>query len=245
MLLILSLPWLRRLSYELFLRTHQAFAIAGAAAIWRHLVLRKVASQIFFIVAAGALGIFFFLEVFIGMFRNLSFHHSKSEVDIIRTDDQIKIVLLPPKIWEVRPGQYLNLVIPGLGLSTLFQSHPLMIAWWRNDIPALFFLVDPQSGFTRKLLSIAHSPRSDELGQPVSLSTDYRLAFFSGPHGQSISIENYGSVLLLATGIGIAAQLPYLKTLISNYNNGTACTRRALVVWQLNDWSRPIDPDLI
>ena len=41
-----------------------------------------------------------------------------------------------------------------------------------------------------------------------------RIAFFSRPHYLGAPISNYGKVLIVATGFGIAAQLPFLKELI-------------------------------
>ena len=39
---------------------------------------------------------------------------------------------------------------------------------------------------------------------------------------------------MVATGIGIAAQLPYLKELIKGFNNCETRTRRIHLVWQLD-----------
>jgi NAD(P)H-flavin reductase len=60
-----------------------------------------------------------------------------------------------------------------------------------------------------------------------------RLALFSGPHGISTPVCAYESVIMIATGFGIAAQLPYVKQLILGYNNCKARTRRVHLVWQL------------
>jgi hypothetical protein len=37
---------------------------------------------------------------------------------------------------------------------------------------------------------------------------------FSGPHGTDVSMDKYKSVLMAASGFGIAAVLPHLKKLI-------------------------------
>jgi len=34
-----------------------------------------------------------------------------------------------------------------------------------------------------------------------------------------MNLDNYNSVIMVAMGLGIAAQLPYLKKLIKDYNN--------------------------
>ena len=65
--------------------------------------------------------------------------------------------------------------------------------------------------------------------------SDFRLALFSGPHGAGVSAGDYGKVLMVATGFGIAAQLPYLKELVSGFNDYRIRTREIRLVWQLQD----------
>ncbi len=44
--------------------------------------------------------------------------------------------------------------------------------------------------------------------------SDLCIAFFSGPHASNLPIGDYRKVLMVVTGFGIAAQLPFLKELI-------------------------------
>ena len=44
---------------------------------------------------------------------------------------------------------------------------------------------------------------------------------FSGPHGTDVSMDEYESVLIVASGFGIAALLSHLKKLIYGYNPRT------------------------
>lgn len=60
-----------------------------------------------------------------------------------------------------------------------------------------------------------------------------RLALFSGPHGVSIPVGENETILMVGTGFGIAAQLPYLRKLIHGYNTCKARRRRGHLVWQL------------
>ncbi|CAG8974984.1 hypothetical protein HYALB_00011168 [Hymenoscyphus albidus] len=41
---------------------------------------------------------------------------------------------------------------------------------------------------------------------------------FSGPYGKSVPMEDCENILMVASGFGIAAHLPYLKQLIHGYN---------------------------
>jgi NAD(P)H-flavin reductase len=63
---------------------------------------------------------------------------------------------------------------------------------------------------------------------------------FSGPHGQSIAMEKYETVLMVASGFGIAAQLPYLKRLIHGYNSREVFARRIHLVWQIEDKGKTV-----
>jgi len=58
-------------------------------------------------------------------------------------------------------------------------------------------------------------------------------AWLSGPYGHGAPVGESGSVLLIATDIGIAAQLPYLKELISGFNHYQVRTRRIDLVRQV------------
>ena len=65
-------------------------------------------------------------------------------------------------------------------------------------------------------------------GHPVSFP-----AMFTGPHGASESVDEYETVLLMATDFGIAAATPYLKEMIHGYNTCTLQLRRIHLVWQV------------
>lgn len=83
-------------------------------------------------------------------------------------------------------------------------------------------LIEPQRGLTRDLLYHAK-------GDPA---TNF-LVLFSGPHGTSVVLDEYESILVVASGFGIAAHLPYLKRLIYGYNSRRVQARRIHLVWQI------------
>ena len=66
------------------------------------------------------------------------------------------------------------------------------------------------------------------------------LALFSGPHGISEPIDHYETVLVIASGFGIAAVIPYLKKMIYGYNTCTCQIRRLHFVWQVESLSKYI-----
>ena len=76
-------------------------------------------------------------------------------------------------------------------------------------------------------------------GEPQS--SDFRLAIFSGLHGTGVSVGDYGKVLMIAVGFGIAAQLPYLKELVRGFNNYQVRTREVRLIWQLQSFGKSTD----
>ncbi|KAM3414189.1 hypothetical protein BST61_g10848 [Cercospora zeina] len=60
---------------------------------------------------------------------------------------------------------------------------------------------------------------------------DNRHVWLDGPYGLSLRLEDFGTVLLFASGDGIFAQLPLLKGLTDSYRQRTARTRRIKLVW--------------
>ena len=84
-------------------------------------------------------------------------------------------------------------------------------------------LIEPRDGFTRRLLRLA---KENQLGSQ-------HLVLYSGPYGLHASMERYGSVLMVASGFGIAAQLSHIKELLDGYEACNVITRRIHLVWQL------------
>jgi predicted ferric reductase len=229
MLLIFS--FLRRLSYKAFVRFHQILAFVAAYALWRHLFVKKLFAHIYILIAIGLFAAMMAWQVLLVLFRNLVLGHAFARADVTQLNGMIEISLTLPRPWTIRAGQYINLCIPSISVLSFIQSHSFMIAsWTEGNAPGLFLLASAKAGFTRKLLQYAR-PHSDDPSD-----SDYRLAWFSGPHGLTMNLGDYGSVTMVATGLGIAAQLPYLKELIKGYNNCKVRTRRIQLIWQIATW---------
>jgi hypothetical protein len=85
-------------------------------------------------------------------------------------------------------------------------------------------LVQPCRGLTADILRYV----------PVAAESSISfLALFTGPHGTSEDVSQYESILLIASGSGIAVVLPYLKKMIYGYNTCTSQVRRLHLVWQV------------
>ena len=100
----------------------------------------------------------------------------------------------------------------------------MVISWASGPQEHLDLFIEPRHGFTRKLLS--HVVNGRLVHSPV---------LFSGPHGKTIYMDDFDNILMIASGFGIAAQLPYLKRLIHGYNARELRARRVRLIWQVRD----------
>jgi NAD(P)H-flavin reductase len=146
----------------------------------------------------------------------------------MHVNDTVKINLKLPRPIKFEPGQYICLWIPSIGFWAFLQSHPFTVtSWSKEKQDSVDLLIQPREGLTQRLLDYSKRHRNSDQTDKVC------PAFFTGPHGISASVGNYETVLMFATGFGIATQLPYLKKLIYGYNTCTNQTRRVHLVWQL------------
>ncbi|KAI9736728.1 MAG: hypothetical protein M1834_000932 [Cirrosporium novae-zelandiae] len=122
-------------------------------------------------------------------------------------------------------GTSLSLNVPFqlYGFLTV-DKHPFMITWWtagRNgEATSLSLLLKAQTGLTKKLIDYSEPEESF-------------LVWIDGPYGSPLNVGDYGSVVMFASGIGIAAQMPYIKELLDGYRNCTVRTRSIHLLWQL------------
>jgi hypothetical protein len=78
--------------------------------------------------------------------------------------------------------------------------------------------------------------------QAVPDSSISFLALFSGPHGISEDVSHCESALVVASGVRIAAVIPYVKKMIYGYNTCTSQVRRVHLVWQVESKGEPSPP---
>lgn len=55
-----------------------------------------------------------------------------------------------------------------------------------------------------------------------------------GPYGLSdLKLGSYGTVLMVATGLGIASQLPYIKHLLDAHHSRSVTTQKIKLFWEV------------
>lgn len=149
------------------------------------------------------------------------------------------------RAWNFRPGQYMYLYMPCLGLWT---SHPFTVAWSSagtdtlnvtekrsssdsiatllggSETTTMSVLIKGQDGFTKKLLD------------KVEDSPEGRIkvtALAEGPFGGIHSLASYGTLLLVAGGIGITHPMSYLHEVVTNFASRKTATRKVHLVWMI------------
>ena len=101
------------------------------------------------------------------------------------------------------------------GPWSFLQSHPfVVISWAEKPQDHLDLFIEPRRSLTRELL---YHAKNGHAMNP--------LVLFSGPHGKSIPMDDCENILIVVSGFGIAAHLPYLKQLIHRYNAREVRTR--------------------
>ncbi|KAE8307941.1 hypothetical protein BDV41DRAFT_568620 [Aspergillus transmontanensis] len=230
-----SIPWCRHWSYEIFLRGHQILAGLFVYGAWQHLSSESTSSKIYLLIALGTFALTLLLELITLLHHNglfagrgtprviVSFSASESKEGPVVNAVHIRVLL--PRPMKVEAGQYINLWMPSVSLFSWMQTHPLTVtSWSKGKQDTVELLVKPRSGFTADLLRYALAAA----GSSVSF-----LALFTGPHGVSEEASDYESILVLASGSGIAAAIPCLKKMIHSYNTCTSQARRLHLVWQV------------
>ncbi|KAH6664015.1 hypothetical protein B0J14DRAFT_682547, partial [Halenospora varia] len=224
-ILLPSVRLVRRALYEWFLNFHLLFSIVVLIAIWRHLSSKKSVELLFRIgiglwtIATAVYWIFF-------AFRNLVFgrpfatavarrlsNRDLEDHSLVDLSTILQVDVTVPRPWHVKAGQFVFLSIPKLGIFTRLRGHPFMISWWERDQKGLTItlLVKSRAGFTAEL----DRHRNQCL-----------RAFIDRPFGVRHDFRECGTVIMIATGIGIAGHIPYIKELVSRYNNCEVKTRR-------------------
>lgn len=153
----------------------------------------------------------------------------RAKAAIFHGDGLLKVDIELERLIRVRAGQHIWLRIPSASHTSFAESHPFAIASWEHTQDGntiLTLLVDVRAGFTRKLKMLANTE---------STNTQRFNAYIEGPYGLPLRAEEYGTVILYATGIGIGAQLATVKHLLESREAGTAKTQRVTLLWEVEE----------
>lgn len=187
----------------------------------------------------------FHLVVFLTRFgiRNCVAWKRLSTAEVIKHEGAVELIISPARPWKVLPGQYVYISAPAVRIRSFadpftmvrsfMEAHPFTVIWWEEGADGraerFSVLVKAESGFTKALAETTH--------HQLRLCID-------GPYGVSRDFTKYSSVhnsiLMIATGIGIAAHIPYVKHLIDSFPNVEADANREprrsiYLVWEVDE----------
>lgn len=236
--MLFSLPYFRRVAYECFLRAHQGLAALLFYAMWRHIPANRLLPRLCLYVSLGSLALTSLSQLLLLCYQNAVFttrgfprayvyntDEDQDKREELKREQAIMVRISLPCPMKLDAGQYIYLWMPTVSLFSWAQTHPFMVtSWSRQKQTTLDLYMKVQRGLTATLLNYARTAPDGS----VSFAS-----FVTGPHGVSKPTSQYESVLLIASGSGIAATLPYVKKLIYGYNTSVDRTRRVHLVWQL------------
>ncbi|KAI0815417.1 hypothetical protein GGR55DRAFT_345715 [Xylaria sp. FL0064] len=213
--------------FEVFIWLYKFLALLFAIGIYQHLLsCSALSTWAIFGFLGLSISILLAYLALIG-YRNkqwgkpLPYASSSSSYGVVRVSIQLSRPL------KVDAGQYILLWMP-IDVWSVFQTHPFVITSWAEVYQTTLDLyIQPRGGFTLRLFRRCQRDETKAVRRRVLIS---------GPHGVSEPVWDYASVLMIATGPGIAAMLPYLTKVIYGYRAGRGRTRRLHLVWQLQNF---------
>ncbi|UPK91100.1 hypothetical protein LCI18_002035 [Fusarium solani-melongenae] len=239
-LCVASLPFIRRMAYEVFVLLHIPVGILYVGLLFWH-TKNFLMSWAYLWTTVGIWVFCYFLRLFKLNWTKpwrMSFFVGDEAAITLMAENAIKITIPTQQRWK--PGQYFYLRMPGI---SLFENHPFTVAsLCSDDFPSEYgeeyrdctLVFRPYGGFTRRVLETAI-----EKG-PFHT---YR-AFLDGPYGgMRRDLAAFDTCILIAGGSGITALVSQLLNLIKRMRDGKAITKKVVVVWALKrleamDWFR-------
>ncbi|KAF7159054.1 hypothetical protein CNMCM5623_004287 [Aspergillus felis] len=246
-----SVSPIRHAFYEAFLHFHIILAVMAFVGLWYH--LRGLAQQRVLLATLILWGLDRIARLVSIVWRNCGKQRTSATVELL-PGDVARVEVAVSRPWTFKAGQYMYLYIPSLGLWT---SHPFSVAWTSSDRmtssekryssdsfnvllggpqrTTMSFLIKRRDGFTNKLLRKVHSSEEGRFNA---------TALAEGPFGGLHSLASYGTVLLVAGGIGITHPLSYLREFADGFSDRSMAVRRVTLVWVVRhlehlDWIQP------
>ncbi|KAI0020674.1 ferric reductase like transmembrane component [Xylariomycetidae sp. FL0641] len=235
-----SLPFVRRIAYELFVMLHVPVGAVYLGMLFWH-TKNYLASWDYLYSSIAIWVICYVYRMFklnwIKPWR-LSFLVGDEAAITLMTENAIKITIPTQMKWK--PGQYVYLRMPGI---SFFDNHPFTISsLCSEDFPSEYgeqyrdcvVVFKPYGGFTRRVLETAIDKG------PMHT---YR-AYLDGPYGgMRRDLAAFDTCILIAGGSGVTALMSQLLNLIKRMRDGKAITKKVVVVWALKrleamDWFR-------
>jgi len=239
-MLVLSFANVQRYAYEFFSKFHVIIVVVLIASTYIHIAPKKLftppAAYLFAAVCTYIL--ISVLRLSLVLFRSYRTTFTRAAIRTLTYKtrdgrhipivDAVHVHVQLPRPWKPQTAQWLYLSLPGISNTSFAQSHPFYVSsWYRDDNghDIAVLIVQKRKGFTKNLLM--HTTNGLE-------PDGERIALIEGPYGRQLDLDSYQVVLLFATGIGIAAQLPYVRTLVESHYNYKRKGRKIMLFWEID-----------
>lgn len=204
LLLVTSVPWFRRRSYLVFAWLHFFFSLGCLGSILGHIyfVPRPIASLTSLLCLAS--GCLMCLSAIYCFVRMVCF----GRAEVVRSEaagSALQIWIRARHSIKTQPGTYFYISFLNIPLRFKSQnSMRLVIFWNSNDRGTTrefsFFLCDS-------------NPVAKAVGHLLQKEHTLKVKL-DGPYGKELQLKDYGLVMLLAEGAGIAGLLPFALSLL-------------------------------
>lgn len=245
--MIASISLLRRHFYETFLRMHQFLAVLIVAGVWIHVPRRlEEVPTIYLFVTSCVWVSLRLLRLGVVLVRNVQ-DDNRCQATVWSIPDAVQVHVKVARPWKYRAGQYLYLCTSH---GAWIQWHPYFVSWWYKDKEGqdvVVFIISRRKGFSASLADSSSGNlvlgvvEEKDGNRRLLLATDPGRpqgrglrAFIEGPYGQEVLLGEYGTVLLFATGIGIAGLLPFVKEFLQGFHNLEVKARRIALYWEVD-----------
>jgi predicted ferric reductase len=240
----------RHAFYETFKLVHIVLAALAIVGLWYHLKLKDF-PQLKYLVAVVVLwSMDRAWRVVKVAYRNVGKGGTRAVVEAL-PGNACRVTVTMARPWRFRPGQHAYVYMPMIGF---WQSHPFSVAWSEEavDPSADKLAMNRQDVLSMRKTSISFVMRArtgftNNLYRKAAASSDGKITttcFVEGSYGGIHSLESYGTVMLIAGGVGITHQVPHVRDLVVGFANGTVATRKIVLVWVIQspehlEWIRP------
>jgi predicted ferric reductase len=220
---VASLPAFRRRAYEIFRMIHFGCSTSICILLWLHVPQANKAGRAHVIVGTCIWAATYAHRNVLLVYRNFSVSKPSTRIQVESVHNSLQVKVRLPRPWKVRPGQYVYLTMMRPGFFSILQRHPFMVAGSEAQDHDFQLRIQPRTGLTSRLLTRT-------LGGTREFS-----AFVEGPYGHGFDLQNFGTVVLFASGIGIVGHLAYIQKLVLDYRQSKTKTRDLLVVWHVDN----------
>lgn len=271
--LMILLAWspTRHAWYEFFVNAHRLMFWIVMGTVWGHLQIGHLPQYSWIqLVLAGYL-LEWTMRSLQLVWLNVSRKRGFTSVTIeALPGDACKLTFKLARPADIPPGSFVHVYFPLLTPFLPLTSHPFSVAW-TTESPRHALADDLEKGTTLYDPTDPDFDRANRIVTSVQLITKARsgltrrmynkasaaatgiyktTGFLEGPYGHARPLDSYGTVLLFAGGVGITAQLMYVRSLLQGVAAGTTATRHVKLVWSIADlnameWAKDIIDELL